>query len=312
MTDVAKTETHHDIDEIATSAVEQFCRQARPLREDISRLIDLVLPLIPRLHDSSLRKMASALAIAPFAPNSLLLALCDFPVAICSPILTRCESLNGAELLAIISQYGEDHARAIARRRNLPHPVIEALRTMNSPGVDRALDLRQRVEEEKAAAFDFNTPELFESYRETMHGDLQQHAQTLTAIDFDEMANLAAGPNPGLFHTAMADAIGISLTSAQALCEDPSSKNLIYALRFVGAPADKAYGIFAALAPGLAIQAGVHDRFLAVFASIRVEEAVRKVWSWRSDDLMAIAREALAANDRGSPEEADRIVASVA
>ena len=290
-----------DIDDIAVAAVADFCARTRPTREDALLLSDLVIPLVARLRHDSLRKMAAALALSQAAPKPLLLALCDFPVAVCSPILTRCAELTVPELLAMISQHGDDHARAIARREGLEEPVVTALRDLNSSGVDRALDLRQRVEADlgqpdAAPAAYAAGADPFDAYRELMHGDMEKHARPLLDMDLDELANLAADPNPVFLQTAIADAVGLTLASATALCADPTSKNLVFALRFIGAPPEKAFGIFASLAPELAVQDGVRQQFLGVYQSVSANEAVRKVWSWRSDDLLAIAREALAAN----------------
>ena len=293
-----------EIDEIAVAAVTDFCARARPSRDDTSRLSDLVMPLIPRLRQDSLRKLSAKLATAHHVPKMMLLALCDCPIAVCSPILTRSACLSSPELLAIISQHGNDHARAIARRRKLEAPVVSALRGMNSPGVDRALDLRQQVAAEPSRKASTETlpqsaePDAFEAYRETMHLDLDVNTRSLVQTDFDELANLAADPNPVLLQTAIADAVGLTLASAAALCADPTSKNFVYALRFIEAPPEKAYGVIAALAPRLAMRAGVRERFLSAYMSVTADDAVRKVSGWRSDDLMALAREAFAANGR--------------
>jgi uncharacterized protein (DUF2336 family) len=263
------------------------------LRNDIIRLVDLVLPLLKLIGDDSRRRIAASLATNPFAPKTLLLTLCDFPATVCSPILTRCTLLNDAELLAILSQHGEQHARSIARRGNLGTPVINALRSLKSEAVNRALDLRRRLDD----AMPPEQAQSFDQFQALMHGDVAGHARPVVPVDNDDLISLARDPNPVLFRTAVADALAITFVSATALCTNPTSKNLIYMLRFIGMPIEKALMVFTALAPDLAEDPEVAARFEAVYREITADQAVRKVWAWRSDDLLALAREALSAND---------------
>lgn len=280
-------------DEIAVAAVRDFCRRPRPMREDMVRLVDLVLPLLNQIRDESRRRIAASLATCDHAPKALLLALCDFPAAVCSPILTRSRHLTDAEMLAILSQHGEEHARAIARRPKLADPVLNALRSFESEAVDRALKLRRRLDE----ALPPERQHSFDMFEATLHGDLVDHATPVVAIDIDKLVSLAQDPNPVLFRTAIADALGVTLTSATELCANPTSRNMIYMLRFLKVPLEKAFAIFCALAPELSGDPDVATRFGEAFRETPVETAVRKVWSWRSDDLLALAREAFAANE---------------
>ena len=288
-----------DRDDIAVSAVREFCLRPRPLRGDLIRLVDLVLPLLNQVSAESRRQIAGALATSDRAPKALLLALCDYPAAVCSPILTRSPLLNDAELLAILSQHGEEHARAIARRAKLAIPVVNALRSLKNEAVDRALDLRRRLDE----AMPSEQRQSFEQYETLMHGDLNGHAMPVVTFDTDRFISLARDANPVLFRTAVADALGITLVSATELCGNPTSRNLIYMMRFLKLPLEHAFDVFTALAPDLAEDPAVVARFEDVFRETTIEQAVRKVWAWRSDDLMALAREALAANDRAAPDQ---------
>ena len=293
MAQAFETPDHTDNDDIAVNAVREFCLRPRPLRSEIIRLVDLVLPLLKLVGDDSRRRIAASLATNEFAPKTLLLALCDFPAAVCSPILTRSKLLNDAELLAILSQHGEQHARSIARRGNLGTPVLDALRSLKSEAVNRALDLRRRLDD----AMPPEQAQSFDQFQALMHGDVAGHARPVVPIDNDDLISLARDPNPVLFRTAVADALAITFVSATALCTNPTSKNLIYMLRFIGMPVRKALMVFTALAPDLAEDPEVTARFEAVYGEITADQAVRKVWAWRSDDLLALAREALAVND---------------
>ena len=301
MAQAFETPDHTDNDDIAVNAVREFCLRPRPLRSEIIRLVDLVLPLLKLVGDDSRRRIAASLATNEFAPKTLLLALCDFPAAVCSPILTRSKLLNDAELLAILSQHGEQHARSIARRGNLGTPVLDALRSLKSEAVNRALDLRRRLDD----AMPPEQAQSFDQFQALMHGDVAGHARPVVPIDNDDLISLARDPNPVLFRTAVADALAITFVSATALCTNPTSKNLIYMLRFIGMPVGKALMVFTALAPDLAEDPEVVARFEAVYGEITADQAVRKVWAWRSDDLLALAREALTVNDpnlAGAPD----------
>ncbi|MFZ2101677.1 MAG: DUF2336 domain-containing protein, partial [Oricola sp.] len=267
MAETLEIPEHRDNSDNAVSAVREFCQRQRPLREDVLRLVDLVMPQLALIGDGSRRQIAAALATSDFAPKTLLLALCDFPLAVCSPILTRSALLNDAELLAIISQHGEEHARAIARRTQLSIPVISALRSLKSEAVDRGLDLRKRLDD----GLPSEQAQSFEHFKSLMHGDIAQHARPVVAVDFDELVSLARDPNPMLFRTAVADALAITIASAAALCANPTSRNLVYMLRFIGTPFEHAFRIFTALAPDLADEPSVARRFETVFREITVE-----------------------------------------
>lgn len=135
-------------DRLLTASVTEFCSLTRPGKAEASRLYELALPLLPRTSEMAKRHAAAALSEAPSAPKALVLALCDEPVEICAPLLTRSIVLSSADLLGKISQHGELHARAIARRKSLSSIVLQTLRGFNSAVIDRALELRARVDRE--------------------------------------------------------------------------------------------------------------------------------------------------------------------
>lgn len=294
-----------DADEIVGTAVKEFALHPRPLRADITRLKDLALPLLPAMSDAGRRAIAAVLCESKYAPKSLLRALCDYPVAECASILTRSALLNPAELLAVISQHGAEHARAIARRADLPTCVRDALRALQDPGVDRALDLRQGTTKravEHAPAAPVSPPsagKAFEHIQSVLQKDPAEFARPLTMISPETLTSLARDENPNLLHTAVADCLAITVASAAALCSNPGSKNLLHMLRFVGLSTADALDVFGALALNLAHDERVAKRFADVYEGISRPEAAAKVRAWRSDDLIALAREALAANDPG-------------
>ena len=135
-------------DRLLTAAVTEFCSLARPGKADASRLYELAMPLLARASDTAKRHAAAALSEMPSAPKALVLALCDEPVDVCAPLLTRSIVLTSADLLGKISQHGELHARAIARRKSLSSIVLQILRGFGSAAIDRALELRARVDRE--------------------------------------------------------------------------------------------------------------------------------------------------------------------
>lgn len=310
---MAHDNSRRTADEIALDAVAQFCDRPRAMRADIARLGDLVLPLLDAMSDAGRRRIAAMLCDHAFAPKSLLRALCDFPVEVCSSILTRSKRLNNAELLAIVSQHGAAHARAIARRSELDDAVACALRAMDDAGVDRALDLRQRPRPDAAPAAGIRTPVAPGRPENPLQAILRsapsQHALPLRRMTPEAVIALAGDDNANLLHTAIADSLAITVASAAALCSAPSSKNMLYLLRFLGMDGRQAREFFAALAPDLAADDEVTDRFAAVYEQITDEQAAARVRAWRSDDLVALAREALAANEPELPEDEDSRVA---
>ena len=60
-------------------------------------------------------------------PRNLLLQLTRDAIEVAGPILSQSEALTETDLISIVEQQGQDHIRAIARRRQVPERVSDAI-----------------------------------------------------------------------------------------------------------------------------------------------------------------------------------------
>jgi hypothetical protein len=99
------------------------------LREpQVGLLDDVLIRLTRRIAPGTLAELSTTLAELAIAPMKTLrrLASCGDP-AIAVPILMKSLALSPADLVAIATSRSEDHLLAIARRRRIERPVMEAI-----------------------------------------------------------------------------------------------------------------------------------------------------------------------------------------
>lgn len=91
------------------------------------------------------------------------------------------------------------------------------------------------------------------------------------------------------------------MTSARILCDDPTSRNLLFALRFMGFDTEQAMSVFQGLAPDFATDAGVQQRFRSAYGAIGVQEAADRVRRWQLEELESLVSGQKAANTQTEP-----------
>lgn len=220
------------------------------------------------------RAIAGVFAPLHHVPSSLIDLFIGSEENVAGPFIAASPVLTDPMLLRIIELHGPDgHTRAVARRQDLSEAVKLALRAFADPAIDRALELRQG-----AVAADSDIPPTPDPFMQQEHG----------TGDAVEAAALSGAENRSLFETALADRTGLSMTSARILCDDPTSKNLLFALRFMGCDTDQALQIFYNLAGGLANQHDVIGRFRTAYEAIDRREAVERVRSWQLEELRSL------------------------
>lgn len=269
---------------------ERFARLRAPSPEDRARFEKQLLENIDLVSDEHLRAIAGTLAPLETTPLEVAHFLCEVEETIAAPFIARSPVLDDQILLDIIARHGAGaRTRAIARRRALTGPVRAGLRTLEDPAIDRALELRQTARPSEPVRAPGQP-------RGTI-------AQRLDAEVLGQVATLAGIESRPLFETALADSTGLSMTSARILCDDPTSRNFLFALRFMGFADEQALSVFRGLAPDLAADDDVEERFRQAYRLITSSEAAERVRGWQLDEIRSLATLQPASQDEPPSQE---------
>ena len=269
--------TNERIALLVRQTAERFARLGTPSAEDCARIERQFLENIDLIPDEHLRAIAGLFAPLDTTPVEIAHVLCEVEAVIAAPFIARSPALDDRILLDLIARHGAGPlARAIARRRHISGPVRAALRSLDNPAIDRALELRQTAQPVQSA-FPAGTAR-------------GAATQRLDAGALGQIAALAGERSRPLFETALADCTGLSMTGARILCDDPTSRNLLFALRFMGFDLEQALSVFAGLAPpDLAGDREVEDRFGDAYRAISPDEAAERVRGWQLDEIRSLA-----------------------
>lgn len=89
---------------------------------------DVIMSRVTEQVETALRReLAEKLADTPNAPLGLLRQLARDEISVAEPVLKRSEALTEDDLLGIIKQRGQDHMRAITKRREVPEKLTAEL-----------------------------------------------------------------------------------------------------------------------------------------------------------------------------------------
>jgi uncharacterized protein (DUF2336 family) len=266
---------------------EQFARLSNPSTEDCMRIQKHILENIDLVSADDRRAIAAIFAPLATTPLEIVHFFCDSDEAIAAPFVARTPAVDDRMLLTMIGSYrAGPRVRAIARRPDLSGPVRAALRGLDDPAVDRALELRQ-------------TPQT--AQRSANGHERSGPTQRLDAGALSQIAVLAGEQSRSLFETALADCTGLSMTSARILCDDPTSRNLLFALRFMGFDGEQAMSVFQGLAPDLANDTGVQRRFRSAYDAVGLHDAADRVRRWQLEELESLVAGQQAANSQIEP-----------
>lgn len=259
------------------AAVTAFCAIARPTRREIAQLDDLATPLLGCVSDDALRFTAAALSETPYAPPHLVRRICELPPAICAPLLMRSEVLTPIDLVALIGRHGTAHARAIAARPGLDKRIVKLIASIG--------------------AFEQNhVPDKVEETRDRLMGMMLPASETTAAPEdknvslrwdgtpapYRKLRSTALAGAPALFHTALADALGIDLGRARAIADDTDVSGLIVALRSLALAEEEAFLIYQCVWPLRPADIRGVRAFLEAYNSVSQEQAVEIAASWRA------------------------------
>lgn len=89
---------------------------------------DVIMSRVTEQVETSLRReIAEKLADVPSAPHTLITQLARDEISVAEPVLRRSDALSEEDLLGIVRQRGQDHMRAITKRRSVPEKLTAEL-----------------------------------------------------------------------------------------------------------------------------------------------------------------------------------------
>ncbi|CAM5504150.1 hypothetical protein ATER59S_03719 [Aquamicrobium terrae] len=290
------TETGRN-DRLFRAAVSAFCSLPRPSRREIAQLEDLALPLFDSVSVESLRFVAAALSECEHAPAALVRRLCEQPVEIAAPLLIRSGALTDVDLIALIGRHGLPHARAIARRRELNQAIANLIRVLDKPALvhvtEKAGDIVVPLPEVRPAP-GVAAEKTREELRAMMRMRQKPEAATVeppgASGTYTRLRETALAGNTALFHTALADALGIDFTTARTIATSPDYAQLLTALRALDLNEDEAFLIVVAALPARFPHPQAIRVFLDRYRQTAREEARRQVCQWKEDGAAANVR----------------------
>jgi uncharacterized protein (DUF2336 family) len=284
----ARTETGR-AERLFRAAISAFCSLTRPSRREIGQLDDLVLPLFDEVSTDGLRFAAAALSECETAPDGIVKRLSEAEVKIAAPLLIRSRALTDVDLISLIGRHGLPHARAIARRENL-HPAIASLiRAMERQAQADASRIHtsspyglQIVA--KPPAKPVTKGRAGEETRQRLRDFMAQRSQLVPANTgiYAKLRNTAFSGNPALFHTALADALGIGIATARTLTGSTDYSPLMTGLHKLGLSESEAFLIVCAVCPGRPETPQDMASFLERYRHLDRDEVARKVTLWGS------------------------------
>jgi uncharacterized protein (DUF2336 family) len=268
-------------DKLLRAAVSAFCALARPSRNEIAQLDDLAMPLVAEVSRATLRFAAAALSECAHAPPLLVRHLAGETADIAAPLLIRSRELRDVDLIVYIARCGLQHARVIARRENLPKPIEDLLTALRDPEIERLRALfggrdPDAPDERSRAARDRLRAMMLPADPATVYRGLRDAALT---------------GRPALFHTRIADALGLEFDRTRQVCEAEDTTAIETALRALGLGAEQAFLLLAAGRPARFADVAAIRRFAKRFEALDVEGAKAEIREWKLRDMEGIGRE---------------------
>lgn len=265
------------------ASVTAFCATPRPSRREIVQFDDLATPLLGRVSDDTLRFVAAALSETPDAPPGLVRRLADQPADISAPMLMRSPVLTNIDLVALIGRHGLPHARAIAARtglddriKRLIHAVagLETVSASVTDATDAAEEARKRLRTMMRPSGGTDTGSLA---RPEPGVNLRWDGEP---TPYRKLRSTALAGVPALFHTALADALGIDVFHARAIAEDRDISAFIVALRALALSPEEAFLLTQCVRRDRSRDIRAIAAFLNAYAAVSRETAARLVEEW--------------------------------
>jgi uncharacterized protein (DUF2336 family) len=254
-------------DRLFRAAISAFCSLTRPSRREIDQLEDLALPLFDSVSVEARRFAAAALSECQHPPHMLVRRLADQTVDIAAPLLIRSNALSDVDLIALVGRHGLLHARAIARRPGLNKTIAQLVTAlMHSAGKEKQPADRPELQADGTAIMPAsndtwigaqglsNAEKIRSRLRTMMHPAAESRGGALRAAaavqaapqgNFARLRSAALTGDRAVFHTALADALGISFSVAKSFTEGETYCGLMTALRALDLTGEQAFVLVA-------------------------------------------------------------------
>jgi uncharacterized protein (DUF2336 family) len=262
------------------ASVTAFCSLTRPTRREIVQLDDLAVPLLSGVSEEALRFVAAALCESPYAPPVLVRRLADRPIEIAAPLLMSSPVLTNIDLVALIGRHGLPHARAISMRADLDERILRLIRSLGALDAEAATDKAEETRARLLTMMRPAAPEKAAASPVSLHWDGEPGA-------YRKLRSTALAGVSALFHTALADVLGIDLARAEAITDDPDIAGFIVALRSLSLSDEQALLLVQCVRPMRSGDTRAIAAFLDAYAAVTPDTAARLMGEWRNAPLAA-------------------------
>lgn len=272
-------------DKLFRAAVSAFCALTRPAQREIAQLDDLASPLLAGVSREGRRFAAAALSECESPPPLLIRRLANDLPDVAAPILIRSKALREADLVICIAKCGKSHARIIARRPHLSKPIIDLLKRMRDPEIDR---LRSLFDGDGAQRIKSESGDKAEATRKRLRAMMEPAD---FRIYHDELRRAALTGRLGLFQTRLADALGLNFEMVRLIGSSKGLEAISVALRAMALETEQAFLMLAAVYPGRFPDAAAIRQFVRIFERHEVETARKIIRQWKTSVADEIFRE---------------------
>ena len=232
------------------------------------------MPLIDGVSREGRRFAAAALSECEYAPPSLVRRLAGDSADVAAPLLVRAKVLRDIDLISLIANCDMAHRRAIARRSGLSQPIHDLLVAFKDPEINRLRALAGDDQAGKPAPGTL-AAEARRKLRTMMRpANVETYHQNLR--------DTALSGRPGLFQTALADALGLDFGTVRRITESDRLTEFAIALKALEASQELAFLLVSALQPSRFESAEEIRWFLGRYEALVAEKAQQAVRDWKT------------------------------
>lgn len=113
--------------ELLREITDMFFAETLYGRGEIALFDDVLSKLVVDMEQEVRADLAERMASKADAPQGLLRTLAFDAIEVARPILEQSPTLSEADLLAVVSQRGQEHLRAVSRRKHVPEAVCDVI-----------------------------------------------------------------------------------------------------------------------------------------------------------------------------------------
>ncbi len=255
------------------AAISAFCALTRPSRREIAQLDDLTMPHFEQVSREGRRFAAAALSECEHAPPTLVRRLAGDTADVAAPLLVRSKVLRDIDLISLIANCDMAHRRAIARRSDLAEPIHNLLVALKDPEIDRLRALAGGDRSGQPA------PGALAAEARRKLRTMMRPANSETY--HQNLRDTALSGRPGLFQTALADALGLDFATARRITESDQLTDFALALKALDASQELAFLLVCSLQPARFGSAEEIRWFLARYDALVADKAQQAVRNWK-------------------------------